>query len=195
MGVYLLQSEINSAGRTAVAGADSCVVVAHNVKDARAMAKAQSTGVSPRSWDDAECTEITGPSDVQGFVIVCSVSDPEVGTIAEVKIEATEGQSLDDLGIACAKALNECGKIHGAAYNIVEHVLTVASAAGGDNLGHATLFCVVYPTKNTTRTDASIPGCVKARVHLGEPGDSLTVLLAGPEYTLPRKVVAFGSGS
>lgn len=194
MSVYLLQSNADGAGRTAVTGAEACVVVAHNEADARAMAKAQFTGVSQGSWDRADCTEVVEPSDCEGFTLVCAVScDGE--TIADVAISGSKGDSLDDMGIKCARKLNAYDAIKGAAYNSNEHVLTVASAAGGDDLGHSKVYCVVQPAGATAGGVPGVPGCVKAVVDQGEPSDSLTVVLAGPEYTLPCKVVAFGSGS
>jgi hypothetical protein len=194
MSVYLLQSNADGAGRTAVTGADACVVVAHNAADARAVAKAQFTGVSPGAWDSADCMEIVEPSDCEGFTMVCAVAD-DGETVAEVTVTGKASDDLDSLGVKCAKALNDCEAIQGAAYNNNEHVLTVASAAGGDDLGHCKVYCVVLPAGVTAGGVPGIPGCVKAVVDQGQSVDSLTVVLAGPEYTLPCKVVAFGSGS
>ena len=169
-------------------------MVAHNEKDARAVAKAQFTGVSSSAWDNAECQEVQPPKDACGFQMVCALADDK-GTVAEVVVVGVAHDTLDDMGVKCAKMLNDCDPIHGAAYNSTEHVLTVASAAGGDELGHCKVFCEVRSAGVTSGRASGIPGCVRSVMDQGEPGDSLTVVLAGPEYTLPCKVVAFGSGS
>ena len=194
MSVYLLETEVNLAGSTAVSSADSTVVVAHSVEDARAVAKAQYTGVSGAAWDKAKVTELLHPEDAHGFKFVVAVS-LEGETVAEVVCEGADGDSLDDLGVKVAKALNDLDSIHGAAYNADEHVLTVASALGGDNLGDGTVFAAVYPPGVQSPGAPGIPGCVKGIIHQNEPSDTLQVVLPGSAYSLPCKVVAFGHSS
>lgn len=191
MQTYLLESHRGSGGRTTVAGADSCVVVAHSEEDARAVAKCRYTGVSSAAWSGAKVTVLEPPADAEGFELVVAVSVSS-DTLVEVHAVGEAGDSLGDIAVKAARFLNDSDEIHGAGYNSAERVLTVASSVGGDNLGDCAVFVAVYPPDHDSREQAGIPGCIKAVVHKGESLDSLQVVFAAENYELPMLAVAFG---
>lgn len=194
MPAYLIQADTDLAGRTSVAGANGVVVVASNPEDALAMAKGQFSGNTNDAWDAADLSVVESPKDVAGFSLNVSITNPEDGELlVSHEVVGEEGETLDDLGRRMARELTAGEVLNGAAYNSMEHVLTLASPAGGDAIGDHIVRVWVMPPNATNGRAVEIPGFVRSVVDQGDVGASLLAVLADASYVLPLTVVTFSA--
>ena len=195
MAAYLVELASGLAGTKK---ADVFVVSANSTADAKAMAKSRYSGVAEEAWDGATVTDIanvTGATDnaLTGFRFGILVNDTAGAAVADVSYTATN--SVDTIDLVAAELvtlLNATASIANASYNSTSQALTVATGAGGDDLGDHTVIATVYPPVLTDASgvqenrNVNIPGFVASQVHEGVATDPLTVTYAADTYVLPK---------
>lgn len=186
--------ELTEKPHTLRNGVDQLVVSAETETDARAMAKAQSTGyVSDSAWDAAIATELAAEtvSDANALVgwrfnidIPDAVPPISVGVVGDAT-----NDTLDEIGTALAAALNADAQIANAGYTAGTQTLIVAQGVG-DGLGDKTVVMNVFPPEvigpgGKEDQDENIPGFVVSITDQGLAAADLTVVLAADTFTLP----------
>lgn len=194
MAAYLVELESGQAGSKK---ADLFVVSANSTTDAKAICRSRYSGVADEAWDSATVTaiaDVTGATDdaMVGTRFNIDVVTPAGAVLESVSFTSVAADDTIDLVAAeLATLLNATASIAGAAYNATTQVLTVASGAGGDDLGDHTVNVNIYPAVINDASgvqenqDINIPGYVASQVHEGVATDVLSVTFAADTYVLP----------
>ena len=200
MTAYLVEL---ASGQAGTKKADAIAVSANSSTDAKAMCKSRYSGVADEAWDSATVTDIanvTGATDnaLTGFRFEIDIHDTAGALVESVAYTATNANDTIDLVAAqLVTLLNDTDSIANASYNSGTQVLTVATGAGGDDLGDHTVTVNVFPPVITDASgvqenrDINIPGFVASQVHEGVATDPLSVTFAADTYVLPKIYSAF----
>lgn len=195
MALYLLKP--SGAGTQK---AKALAVSAANEAGAKAAASAYFGGDS--AWSGATVTALADVASNADdallgyrFGIIVKDADGEDVAVVEVVGTATD-DNIDEIAALLVAALLAVPDtpFAGAAYNSSTQALTVATGAGGDDLGDHSVIPYVYgPAVNDDggqrrNEDVNLPGFMTVAAHEGAATDPLTITMAADTFVVPRVV-------
>ncbi len=193
MAAFLVELKDSHAGQRR---ADRVIVSAATAADAKAYAKAKFGGDSPAAWDDATVTTLADVAanapGLAGWRLRVAVLG--MSPAIDITVEGTgANDTIDEIAALMVTALNAT-VINNAAYTAATQVLTIASGAGGDDLGDKSTIVEWYPPSAEVEEDVAIPGMVVSKVHAGAAADPLTATFAADTYVKPTHYRSFQRG-
>lgn len=192
MALYLVTSDVGSAGKTRKQGGNAMLVSAADATDAQAIVNARFTGDS--AWSDATYTAVADVTQATAnglvgwvFTVTIFTTTPKVFTVTG---DATT-DTIDEVAAALVVLLNADADIAGAAYNSTTQVLTIAETT--DGLGDKAVTVTAVPPVATYENAVAIPGMVGTIVDEGASGAALTVTFKADTYVVPRVIAVLKS--
>lgn len=170
MPAYLVQRSAEVSGVTTIGGVNAMVVFAPDATTAKELADKHRGGDSRWNQSDVTVTEIAAPTwDGWTFRVQVTSLDPPVDV--EVTGDDDALDTVAEIAAALVTALNATAAIAGASWSAP--TLTIASGAGGDDLGDQTVEVTVTPPTGT----GAIANLVGTVTHEGAATDPLSVVL------------------
>lgn len=194
MASYLVELAEGQAGTLK---ANKMVVSAASAADAKAFCHSQYGG-DGGDWSNATVTtlaDVASNADdaLVGWRFHISVTSPAGALVADVTfVGDADDDTIDTIGAELATLLNATASIANAAYVTATQVLTIASGAGGDDLGDHTVVVEVFPPiindagGERENEDVAIPGFIASGpVHEQTATDPLSVTFAADTLVRP----------
>lgn len=192
MAFFLVKLPAGKGGQTRINSTNAYLVEADSATHAKQLCAAQDP--TDQDWTDASVTATNvstlSAADFAGWTYEIEVREPatggDAGIIEKVSVVAAASDAVDDIGDDLATALNATASIANAAYVAMTNVLTIATGAGGDDLGDKEVQVRVKPPGG----DSDMPALRTTIVHLQTATDPLSVVLVAPT-AIPKVVERF----
>lgn len=178
MASFLVKLSDSAPSRVLEGGNNAVIVQAEDAADAKLMAEFAST-VDAADWDGATVTTIAVASDLLGWKLRVTVSDPaaaaDVTPLGDFTYTGVTSDTIDLMG-AGIQALIDADANFTSVYTSATQLLQIAAV--GDNIGDHAIQIGFFPPGADTALNAEIGGVVGFVASVVDEGIAAAVLTA-----------------